>query len=246
MLFALLALQVTLATPQPVATLDTGKLKGDVAQLAWSPDATEFYLQTVDRDRVGRVTAIRHYVVSIDGKVKSVDTQPAWASTYWTWKSAQTAPGMPAFRIEVQQHEETLRSTASPTGGALAKGGAADPNQGTTAEDVANAAYNTQHMLVSDLKVKNDPIGTWVNEPVIPGVTFSWAPAPLHLLAFAKRDRKDGGPIVVLDASGDKRELAGPRNAVLPAWSDDGKRLAWLERKDRKTFELMVAEIAIS
>jgi len=246
MLFALLALQVALASPQPVAELDTGKLKGDIAQLAWSPDASQFYIQTVDRDRTGAVTGIRHYLVSAaDKNVKGIDKEPDWASKYWAWKSAQTGPGQPAFRIDIKQHEETLRSTSSPTGGALAKGGAADPTQGTTFEDAANAAYNTQKVLVSDLKVKNELIGTWINEPVIPGVTFTWSPEALHLLAFAKRDKKDGGPIVVVDAAGQKQELAGPRNALLPAWSDDGKRLAWVERKDKKKFQLMIADITI-
>lgn len=246
MLLVVLALQVTLATPQSIVELDTGKLKGEFARLAWSPDATEFYVQTVDRDRTGNVTAIRHYVVSAAGKsVKGVDREPAWATKYWAWKSAQASPGQAAFRIDLRQHEDTVRSTASPTGGALAKGGVADPTQGSTAEDVANAAYNTQAMLVRELRVKNDLIGTWVNEPVIPGVTFSWSPEPLHLLAFAKRDKKDGGPITVLDASGQKQELVGPKNAILPAWSDDGKRLAWLERKDRKKLDLMVADISV-
>ncbi len=246
MVAALLVLQITLAPPQSIAELDAGKLKGEVARLAWSPDGSEFYVQTVDRDRTGAVTGVRHYLVSIGGKaVKGIDKEPPWATKYWGWKSAQTAPGQPSFRIEVKQHEETVRSTASPTGGALAKGGVADPTTGSTAEDVANAAYNTQHLLVSDLKVKNDLIGTWVNEPVIPGLTFSWSPEPLHLLAFARRDRKDGGSITVVDAAGLKQELAGPKNAVLPAWSDDGKRLAWLERKDKKKFELMIADVVV-
>jgi len=246
MLSLMLALQVSLAAPQPVVELDSGKLKGEVAQLAWSPDASEFYVQSVDRDRAGHVTGVRHFVVSISTKaIKSVDQQPAWASAYWTWKSAQAAPGQPSFKIDVTQREETVRATSSPTGGALAKGGAADPTQGSTAEDVANAAYNTQHLLVSDLSVKGDVIGTWVNEPVIPGVSFGWAPQALHALAFTKRDKKDGGPIFVLDATGQKQELAGARNALLPAWSDDGKRLAWLERKDRKHFELMIADVSV-
>jgi hypothetical protein len=246
MLLALLALQVTLASAQPVVELDTGKLKGEVARLAWSPDAVEFYVQTVDRDRTGAVTGVRHYLVSIaDKTVRGVDKEPAWATKYWAWKSAQTAPGQPTFRIDVKQHEETVRSTASPTGGALAKGGTADPTQGSTAEEAANAAYNTQHLLISELKLKNDLIGTWVNEPVIPGLSFSWSPEPLHLLAFARRDKKDGGPIVVIDATGEKEELAGPKNALLPAWSDDGKRLAWLERRDKRKFDLIVAGIVV-
>lgn len=246
MLFVVFALQVTLATPQPVAELDTGKLKGDITQLAWSPDGSEFYVQAVDRDRTGNVTGMRHYVVSAATRsVKGVDKEPDWASKYWLWKAAQAAPGMASFKIDVMQHEETVRSTASPTGGSLAKGGTADPTAGTTYEDVANAAYNTQKMLVSDLKVKDDLIGSWINEPVMPGFSFGWAPQPLHLLAYARRDKKDGGPIVLLDASGQKQELAGPKAAILPAWSDDGKRIAWLERKDRKKFQLMTADVTV-
>ena len=246
MMLLVLALQVTLASPQPVAELDAGKLKGDVSQLAWSPDGSEFYIQTVERDRAGNITGAHHYVVSAAGRgVKGVDVQPPWAAKYWAWKAAQTAPGQPGFKIEVNSREEVAKATASPTGGALAKGGTADPTQGTTFEEVANAANQTQRMLIYELKVKNDTIGTWVNEAVMPGYSFSWAPQPLHLLAFAKRDRKDGGPIVVLDAAGQKQELAGTRNAILPAWSDDAKRIAWLERRDKRKFVLMIADIAV-
>ena len=246
MLALVFALQVTVAAPQPLAEIDTGKMKGEIAQLAWSPDGSEFYVETVERDRVGNVVGAHHFVVSAAAKsVKGADRAPDWASKYWTWKSAQMAPGMPAFRIEVRQHEEIENSTATPTGGALAKGGVADPSAGTTMEDAANAAYNRQKLLISDLRVKNETIGTWVNEPVIPGFSFSWAPEPLHLLAFAKRDRKDGGPLVVLDASGQKQELSVTKSAVLPAWSTDGRHLAWLERRDRKKFQLMIADISV-
>ena len=62
----------------------------------------------------------------------------------------------------------------------------------------------------------------------------------MHAIAFAKRD---GGPLIVLDENGRKQELNGTKTASLPAWSDDGKRIAWLERKERKKYDLMVAEI---
>jgi hypothetical protein len=80
-----------------------------------------------------------------------------------------------------------------------------------------------------------------VNEPVTPGTNFSWAPAPTVMLVFAKRD---GGPLVLLDAAGRKQALTGAKTAFLPAWSNDGARIAWLERKDRKKFDLMVAEVS--
>jgi hypothetical protein len=145
------------------------------------------------------------------------------------------------FKIEVASRQETKRSTAAPVGGALAKGGAADPAAGSTLQDVASAADTTQVQNIYSLKVKGETIGEWINEAVVPGVNFAWAPAPSALLIFAKRE---GGPLTVLDAAGRKQELAGAKAASLPAWSNDGMKLAWLERKDRKKFDLKIAEIS--
>ena len=58
------AQKVTLSIAQPVVEVDAGKLKGDLARLAWSPDGSEFYIQTVERDKSFAVRATRHYVVS--------------------------------------------------------------------------------------------------------------------------------------------------------------------------------------
>ena len=46
-----------------------------------------------------------------------------------------------------------------------------------------------------------------------------------------------------LDRHGTFEAYLDAKAAVLPAWSDDGKRIAWLERKDRRKYDLMVAEI---
>jgi WD40-like Beta Propeller Repeat len=232
---------LALSAPDAIVEIDTGKLKGDLARLAWSPDGGEFYVQTVDRDSRGVVKNSRHYIVSVASKnVRSVGEEPTWASKYWSWKSAQASPGAATLKIAVDQRQETVRSTSSPTGGDLAKGGGADPLAGTTLSDAATAASNTQLKTIFALKLKGETIGEWVNEAVIPGLTFGWAPAPMRALAFAKRD---GGPLFVLDESGHKQEVTGAKAAVLPAWSDDGKRIAWLERKDRRKYDLMVAEI---
>ncbi len=94
---------------------------------------------------------------------------------------------------------------------------------------------------VYTLKIKGETIGAWEGEPVMPGVNFSWAPSPLRLLVFAKRE---GGPLVVVDESGRKQELKGAKAALLPAWSSDGTRVAWLERKDKKRLELTIADVS--
>jgi len=237
------ARQMTLSMAQPVAEIDLGKMKGDLARLAWSADGSEFYVQTVERDGRGNIKSVKHYVVSATSRsVKGVDQEPAWASKYWAWKSAQASPGASAFKIVVDgPRQETVRATAAPVGGALAKGGGADPLAGTTVADAASVADQSQQKTIYTLKLNGESIGDWVNEAVTPGTNFSWAPAPMSLLVFAKRD---GGPLVLLDPSGRKRELAGAKSAFLPAWSDDGGKIAWLERKDRKKYDLMVAEIS--
>ena len=139
------ARQVALSAIQIVTEVDAGKLKGDLVRLAWSPDGRQFYLQTIERDSHGNVKQARHYVVSTASRdVKSAEGEPDWASQYWTWKSAQASPAVATFKIDVSSRQETVRSTAAPTGGALAKGGAADPAAGSTLQDVASAADTAQ------------------------------------------------------------------------------------------------------
>jgi hypothetical protein len=237
------AANVTLSIAEPIADLDMGKLKGEPARLAWSPDKTEFYLQTVERDGHGAVKSAKHYVVTAGSRtVKSVDREPEWASKYWAWKSAQASPGAAAFKIAVDgPRQETVRATSAPTGGALAKGGTASPLEGTTVADVAAAVDQSQTRTIYTLKLNGESLGDWVNEPVTPGSNFSWAPAPMTMIVFAKRT---GGPLVVVDAAGHRQQLAGAKTAVLPAWSNDGTRIAWLERIDKKKYNLMAADIS--
>jgi hypothetical protein len=234
---------VTLDVIQAIVEVDTGKLKGDPSMLAWSPDRSELYVQTSERDRRGAVISLKHYVVPIASKsLKKVDQQPAWATAYWTWKSGQASPAAPAFRIVADEREETRRATAAV--GDLAKGGGGASDglgiSGTTAEEAANIANQSQLAHIWRLKVRGETLGEWVNEPVVPGVNYGWAPAPVRLIVFAKRD---GGPLVVLDDQGRKQELEATKNASLPAWSNDGGQLAWLAKKDRKKYDLMIAAV---
>src|SRR5262245_30763424 len=101
------ARQVTLSAPQSVADVDLGRLKGTPSVLAWSPDAKELYLQTIERNRSGAVTSTKHYVASIASRsIKGVGDQPGWAAKYWGWKSAQASPAAPLFKIGVETREQ--------------------------------------------------------------------------------------------------------------------------------------------
>jgi len=241
-LLAAIAANVLLSAPQPVADLDAAKMKGDLSRLAWSDDGSEFYVQTVEKDKAGNIKAAHHFVVSVQSKaLKDVGAEPAWASKYWAWKSGQASPASAGLKIEVTERTETRRSVSAPTGGALARGGTDNPLDGTSFSDVAAAKDTSQTQKIFALTLRGETIGEWSNEAVTPGSNFSWAPAPLQMIAYAKRG---GGPIIVLD-NRSKYELAGVSGALLPAWSANGKRIAWIERKDKKTYQLMLADISV-
>jgi hypothetical protein len=240
------ARQVKLGAPQSIVELDTDKLKGQLAGLGWSPDGREMYLQTVERDRQGAVKSAKHYVITLESKaLKNVGDQPAWASQYWAWKSGQASPGSPAFKFAIEERQETKRATAAV--GDLAKGGGGGGDgrggiPGTSADEAGAISNQSQVVHIWTLKLKGTTIGEWLNEGVTPGTNFGWAPAPSKLIAFTKRE---GGSLMLLDDQGRKQELTGAKVAVLPAWSADGRKLAWLEKKDRKKFELTIADVSM-
>ena len=87
--------------------------------------------------------------------------------------------------------------------------------------------------------LKGETIGEFVDELIVPGYTFSWSPEELRLIAFSSI----GGHLTIMNADGKTQTVRGTTNAVLPAWSDDGAAIAYLERTGRRTFTVFVVEI---
>jgi hypothetical protein len=228
------ATKLTLSAPASVAEIDTGKLKGDLFRLSWSPDAQQLYLQTVERDRTGNLKAAHHYLLPLDGKApKNVDAEPPWSTAYWSWKSNRSAPGLPAFSIAVEDSKRRMTTTSIPTGGSLATGGgeaAGAGATGLTTGDAMAAAMQSQMVTVWTLKLKGEVIGEFVNVAAVPGLTFGWGPHGSGLIAFSNPQ----GRVVVMDDQGRKQEVANSKSAVLPAFTNDGKKLAYLERSGKK------------
>jgi Tol biopolymer transport system component len=92
---------------------------------------------------------------------------------------------------------------------------------------------------VITLRLKGETVGEFVNGPLVPGLTFGWSPAALGLIAFTDK----GGKVVVMDQSGAKKEVPSTSDAVLPAWSDDGAKLAFLKKDGRRKYGLQVAKV---
>lgn len=238
------ATSLTISTPPAVMEIDTGKNKGTPHRLAWSPDATELYLQAMRRDRSGN-PQVEHYILNIASRTfKGTGQEPSWAAKYWAWKSAQAAPGASGVKIAVESKEQLVKSTATPMGGALARGdpgsgaGGSAAGSGLSVDEATAAANQMQKVITYTLRLKGEELGVWTNEPVVPGLTFGWAPVRLGVIAFVNKS----GRVVVMDPDGRKAEVPDSKDALLPAWSDDGTRLGYLQTA-RKKLTLYVAEV---
>lgn len=240
------AAAVTIASPSAIVEFDTRRLRGDPAVLAWSPDGRQLYLQTVQRDVNGRAYAERHYIIDVGTRqLAGLDVEPGWAAAYWKWKSAKASPVQPDFSIDVDSKNDIVKAMnfdggAMATGSLDAGGGRGGGGNGMSASEFANAANASQTVVTSVLSVRGVRIGKWENENVVPGLTFGWAPSPNALLAFAENS---GGPLMLVDARGGVQKIAGTRSVMLPAWTADAARLAWLERKKHGHYTLLVGAV---
>jgi hypothetical protein len=234
------ATSIQVSAPAQVSTIDAGKLKGEPTQLAWSPDGTKLFLQTSERDARGMVTNPRFFVMSAgEGKPEPVDAPPAWATEYWAWKSDKFAPGSKTFGIQVTQEDRKSTATSSPMGGDLAKGGGAgDPNAGSSSGDVASQVAQTQTQRVFVLKLKGELVGEFVNQQFLPGYTFGWSPRD-PMVAYGHAS----GRLAVMDEQGHTQQVSGTKNVILPAWSSDGSKIAFLQKTGKKKYDLVLVKV---
>lgn len=231
------------AEPVTLTEIDIEKLKGQPSRLAWSPDGSQVYLQTLEGG-FGRPDAkLRHYVfTTANGAKQDLQVEPEWASEYWIAKGGQSSPDGPELKIELKSEQRTERTTSVPMGGDLARGGTTTAT-GASANDGVNAAYNSQVIPVHSMLFKGQIVGEFVNSVIVPGLTFGWGPQGTKAIAFAAQKT---GRIVVMDEQGGKREVAASKDAILPSWSPDGGRLAWLQKDGRRKFLLQVVRVSTS
>jgi hypothetical protein len=238
---------LSISKPARLAELDMDVLRGQPFRLAWSPDGSQLYLQTLEGTwadaNTGRANvALRHYLFATSGGPPTADLQeaPDWFVGYWATKAGRHAPDAPALMIDLKEDREKKTTTAVPMGGDLAKGGTGGGS--SSAGDAGAAAYNTQWVPVYTMVYKGEKIGEFVNSVIVPGLTYGWGPRGTNILAFAAAG---SGKVTIIDAQGEKRVIGGSKGAILPAWSQDGTRLAWLQKDGRRMYQLYVATISL-
>jgi hypothetical protein len=229
---------VSLSEATTVAELDMAKLKGEPSRMAWSPDHSQIYLQTIEGP-LHQPKAVRHFVVNVaDGKVKDVKGEPEWFAAYWSVKSHKSSPDTPALAIELSSEQKLQKTTSTPMGGDLARGGV-DTGVGSSAGEL-NAAATSQKVTVHTMKLHGQTIGEFINSVIVPGLTFAWAPVGSKAIVYTE---PNGGKLVLMNDEGKRQSIDGTRDALLPMWSSDAKKLAWLQKDGRRKFLLKVADI---
>jgi hypothetical protein len=231
-------------TPSVTHQFELGKdgVKGSrLERLAWSPDRNELYLMTYEPNPDATIKQAFHYVMqAATGTMKSVEAAPPWVEAYWTWKSDRSAPGEPTLSIAVSQDRKRAETgVATPMGGDLARGGTSDTT-GLASGAAIDASRGMKFQNVYTLTLKGETIGEWIDHRIQPGLTFSWGPKSSGLIAFAE---KGDGKLVIMDRTGKKQPIGGTKGVVLPAWTEDGARMAYLETRGKNKYAMIIAEV---
>lgn len=232
---------LTVGPPAAVVELDLGKLRGELRQIAWSPDGGTLYIQTAEGSSAS--PKLRHYTVPVTGgSVVSTERPPDWAPVFWAYKSDRAAPGIGSLLIDFEQKYETLKVGTGQSGALDREAGAAGGNGGNLGniDSISKANDQNQKQLVARLTLYGEAISEFVNETPVPGLMFSWGPEKSATIAFTDRD----GRLFLLDQKKHKRAIAGAKDALLPAWSMEGSRLAWVQKSGRRKFTLMYATVS--
>jgi hypothetical protein len=225
------------SSPVAVAELDLGSLKGELRQIGWAPDLSQLYVQTAE----GNPTSpkLHHYVVSASGgAVAPAKEPPAWAPDYWSYKSDRFAPGIGSLFIDVEQKFETMKYGTG-SAGAIDQADRASGGLTTSGTNADRAAVSDKLHVVR-LTLLGEAVSEFVNEAPVPGLMFGWGPAGSGAIAFTDRD----GRLFLFDRDKHKESVSGAKNALLPAWSTDGSRLAWAQKNARRKYSLVVATVS--
>ncbi len=219
------ASRLEFSKPISVVRLSESQLGGQPFRLAWAPDGSAVCVDSVvwgeglTFDEAIKEESFR--LVSMpDGPLTTTTTPPAWAGLYWSWKSALGAPWLPTVRISMAIEQPSI-----------GLGMGVEKRSGTVRSMDGSRGRWQVYRLHGEI------VGQATSKAFVPGSSFGWSPFAMGALAYV--DVR--GTLTVMDTKGRRRDVGGWHDAWLPAWSPDGRRLAFLV-SDRG-WRLVVVEV---
>jgi len=219
------ASRLEVSKPVVIARLTEALLDGRPWRLSWAPDGSALCVDSAEWGRGATIeTALKREsfrLVSVaDGRVTTVAGPPGWATAYWAWKSGRQAPWVPALTIAV---------APEPSSGFLGMGS----QPGDFAAMTGWPAAGRRRVF----RLRGEVVGEATDVAFLPGSSFSWSPFAMGALVFADRS----GMLVIMDREGRRRSIPDSSPAQLPAWSPNGRRIAFLTYD--KGLRLVVVDI---
>ena len=214
--------KLAISAPVTIRDIELKGQRGTPTRMAWSPDDKWIYVRLSTFDRWSNET-VRHVLIEAGGTgTEALADEPGWLPRYWNTKSAMTSPVASSWRISIDTRQETVRTANVPREGNIGMHG--DPTAGLD-ETVKNAALSSQQASFQKYLLNGQVVAAMVNGQIVPGRTYAWATAGRPLMAFVNEKSR----LVVMSQAGKTREVKGPKKPLLPAWSESGQRLAWVQ-----------------
>jgi hypothetical protein len=138
--------------------------------------------------------------------------------------------------IGVDQRQETEKYGMGGGVGALDRTGSPESSSGSISAGAGDGSAKTH---IVRLTLLGQVVGSWKNETVIPGTRFGWGPAGSGAIVFVDEE----GRLALFDRQKHLQAIKEVKDALLPAWSPDGKRIAYLVKAGRKKYRLDVLDL---